>query len=65
MTGTMNRLLPFNSKRLTGVLLKQLARGLGISSTSSGDKLRTIIEGKVEEMGHDARNTQAVLQRME
>ena len=46
------RPLPLNSKRLTGVLLKQLARGLEIPSTSSGDELRTLIEGKLGDLGH-------------
>ena len=52
------RPLPLNSKRLTGVLLKQLARGLDIPATSSGDELRTLIKGKLGDMGHDPRNTQ-------
>ena len=59
------RPLPLNSKRLTGVLLKQLARGLDIPATSSGDELRTLIEGKLGDMGHDPRNTQAVLHEAE
>ena len=59
------RPLPLNSKKLTGVLLKQLARGLEIPTSSSGDDLRTLIEGKLGEMGHDPRNTQAVLQEAE
>ena len=33
------RPLPLNSKRLTRVLLKQLARGLEIPSSSSGNEL--------------------------
>ena len=59
------RPLPLNSKRLTGVLLKQLARGLEIPSTSSRDELRTMIEGKLGDLGHDPRNTQVVLQEAE
>ena len=59
------RPLPLNSKRLTGVLLKQLARGLEIPATSSGDELCTLIEGKLGDMGHDPRNTQAVLHEAE
>ena len=56
------RPLPLNSKR---VLLKWLARGLDIPVTSSGDELRTLIEGKLGDMGHDPRNTQAVLHEAE
>lgn len=59
------RPLPLNSKKLTGVLLKQLARGLEIPTTSSGDELRTLIEGRLGDMGCDPRNTQAVLQEAE
>ena len=59
------RPLPLNSKKLTGVLLKQLARGLEIPTTSSGDELRTLIEGRLGDMGRDPRNTQAVLQEAE
>ena len=56
------RPLPLNSKRLTGALLKRLARGLEIPSTASGDELRTLIEGRLGDLGRDPRNTQVVLQ---
>ena len=52
-------------KRLSRVLLKQLARGLEIPSSSSGNELRTLIEGKLGDLGHDPRNTQVVLQEAE
>ena len=57
--------LPLNPKRLTGVLLKQVARGLEIPSMSSGDELRTMIEGKLGDLGHDPRNSQVMLQEAE
>ena len=59
------RPLPLNSRKLTGVLLRQLARGLEIPTTSSRDELRTLIEGKLGDIGHDPQNTQAVLQEAE
>lgn len=59
------RPLPLNSKKLTGLLLKQLARGLEIASSSSGDELRQLIEGKLEDGGHDPRNVQVLLQEVE
>ena len=59
------RPLPLNSKKLTGALLKQLARGLDIPTGASGDELRQLIDGKLGDMGHDPRNTQALLQEAE
>ena len=56
------RPLPLNSKRLTGVLLKQLARGLEISTSASGNELRLVIEGKLRDQGHEPQNVQAVLE---
>ena len=54
--------LPLNSKRLTGVLLKQLAVGLEVPSAASGDEVRQLIEGKLGEMGREPRNAHVVLQ---
>ena len=36
-----------------------------IPTKSSGDKLRMLIEGKLRDLGYDAKNTQAVLQETE
>lgn len=41
------RPLPLNSKCLTLLMMKQIARGLEIPSTTSGDELRQLIEGKL------------------
>ena len=44
------RPMPLNSKKLTGILLRQLARGLQIESTAgtSVAELRQLVEGQVE-----------------
>ena len=53
--------LPLNSKRLTAVLIRQLARALEIPTTASLEDVRMLIDGKLEEMGHEPMNVQAVL----
>ena len=64
VTTGAGRPYPLNSNKLTGVLLKQSARGLDIPTVSSGDELWQLIEGKLEELGHDPGNTQAVLEEV-
>ena len=53
-----SRPLPLNSKKITVAMLKQLARGLEVPTTSGGDELRQLVEGKLGDMGHEPRNTQ-------
>ena len=57
--------MPLNSKKLTGLLLKQLARGLEIAPGSSGDELRQLIEGRLETKGRDPRNVQVLVEEVE
>ena len=61
------RPMPLNSKKLTGILLRQLARGLQIESTAgtSVAELRQLFEGQVEDLGHEPRHTQVVLTEVE
>ena len=54
----LSRPLPLNSKRLTGAVLRQIARGLGVPGTASADEVRQVVEGKLGELGRDPRNTQ-------
>lgn len=54
-----------NSKRLTGALLKQLARGLDLPSSTSGDELRQLVEGKVGDFGHEPSHTRVLIQPVE
>ena len=56
-----------NSKKLTGILLQQLARGLQIESTAgtSVAELCQLVEGQVEDLGHEPRHTQLVLTEVE
>ena len=65
VTSGAGRAYPLNSKKLTGILLKQSARGLDIPTSSSRDKLWQLIEGKLEDLGHVPNNTQAVLQEVD
>ncbi len=60
-----SRPLPLNSRRLTVVLLKQLAKGLEVPDTGSSDEIRQLIEGKLGVMGRDPRNVQVLLQETE
>ena len=61
------RPMPLNSKKLTGILLRQLARGLQIENTAgtSVAELRQLVEGQVEDLGHEPRQTQVVLTEVE
>ena len=56
------RPMPLNSKKLTGILLRQLARGLQIESTAgtSVAELCQLVEGQVEDLGHEPRHMQVV-----
>ena len=56
------RPLPLNSKKVTVPLLKQLARGLGVSDTDSPDELRQSIKEKLSEMGREPRAVQVRVQ---
>uniref|UniRef100_A0A1X7SN98 Uncharacterized protein n=1 Tax=Amphimedon queenslandica TaxID=400682 RepID=A0A1X7SN98_AMPQE len=62
-----NRPVPLNSKRLTGILLRQLARGLEIEGTTgtSVSELRQLVEGKIGDLGHEPRHTQVLLAEVE
>ena len=53
--GDSNRPLPLNSKRITTRLLKQLAQE---PTTATLNEIRTLIDGKVMELGHEPRNTE-------
>ena len=57
MSTTASRPLPFNSK-ITGAMMKQLARGLEIPATGGGAELRLLVEGKLVELGREPRNIQ-------
>ena len=56
-------LVPLNSKRLTGVLLKQLAAALDVPTTATTEDLRRLINGKLTDLGREPMNVQVVLQR--
>ena len=58
---SMQRALPLNSKRLTALLLRQLAGGLGVPTAASPADLCSMIEGKLTEDGRDPLSTQVVL----
>ena len=58
-------LLSFNSKRLTTVLLKQLARAMSVPTAASSDDFRQLISGKLEELGKEPMNVQVVLRDVE
>ena len=53
--------LPLNSKRLTACNLKCIARALDVPTTSSAAEVRTLLDGKLTELGKEPRNTQVKL----
>ena len=58
----LHNVVPLNSKRLTTVLLKQLAGALEVPTTASSDDLRQLITGKLEKLGREPMNVQVTLQ---
>ena len=59
-TAPRGKLLPLNSRRLTSAYLKQIAESLELPTTGSGDEIRQLIEGKLQE-SHDIHNIQVVV----
>ena len=56
------RLLPLNSRRMTGLLLRQLAVELRLPTSGTVEDTRQLIIGKLEEMGKEPMNVQVRLQ---
>lgn len=53
--------IPLNSKRLTAAHLRRLATAVGVPATAAGDEVRTMVEGKMAELGREPQNVQVVL----
>ena len=56
------RVLPLNSKRLTAVHLRAIAKELHLTGKGSLEDLKLTIEGKVREEGRDTVSVQAIVQ---
>ena len=59
---TRERSFPLNSRRLTASVIGRLAAGLGVPTGGSLEDTRRMLEGKLEEDGHEPRNVQVVLE---
>ena len=59
------RTLPLKSKRLTGSMVQQIAKSMGLPTSASLEDTRQILEGKIGEMEREPRNVQVVLQDVE
>ena len=57
--------LPLNSKKLFINQLRRLATALGISAEGSTSTVRQVIDGKLIQLGHDPRNTQVVVSKVD
>ena len=55
-------LLPLNSRRLTAAYLQQLARALELPTAAGAEDIRQMINGMIEEMGHDPMNVQVAVE---
>ena len=55
--------LPFNSKRLKATNLKRIAQALELPTSSSVDEVRTLVDGRLTELGREPRNTQVHVQK--
>ena len=53
--------IPLNSKRLMAAHLRRLATAVGVPTTAAGDEVRTMVEGKMAELGREPKNVQVVL----
>ena len=56
-----SRIVPLNSKKLTAILVRQLAAELGLPTTAPLGELKLLVDGKIEELGQETRKVQAVL----
>ena len=59
---TRERSFRLNSRRLTASVIGRLAAGLGVPTGGSLEDTRWMLEGKLEEDGHEPRNVQVVLE---
>ena len=55
-------LLPLNLRRLTTAFLQQLARALELPTAAGAEDIRQMIDGKIEEMGHDPMNVHVAVE---
>ena len=54
--------VPLNSRRLSAYNLKRIAQALDVPSTSSADKIRVLVDGKLTELNNEPRNVRVWLQ---
>ena len=54
--------LPLNSSRITAGQLRRLGTALGLTSSGSIDDQRLMVEGKINDLGHEPCNVQVVFQ---
>ena len=62
LRGSATKQLPLNSKSLTASNVKRIARALDVPSEATLDEVRLLIEGKVQELGHEPSNTQVMVE---
>ena len=55
------RVLPLNSRRLTAVHVRQLAKAMGVPTEAATDEVCQMIEGKLAEDEREPRNVQVVM----
>ena len=60
-----NQTLLLNSKRLTGPMVQQIAKSMGLPTSASLEDTRQMLEGKIGEMERELCNVQVVLQDVE
>ena len=50
-----------NSRRLTGLYLRSIAKAIGLPTADTAEETHVIIDGRLTEMGRDPRNVQVVV----
>ena len=55
------RVLPLNSRRLTAVIVKRIAKALELPDSAALDDLRQMVDGKLSEQGEEPRSVQVAL----
>ena len=55
------RVLPLNSRRLTAVIVKRIAKALELPDSAALDDLRQMVDGKLSERGEEPKSVQVAL----
>ena len=64
-TKRAGRVTTLNSRRLTGAVIKRVARALELPTAAALEDIRQMIDGKLSEQGRDPRDVQVIQTEVE